>query len=485
MQSLKHAEMPNGLQTQTVPKNRRAFVALGSNLGDRFKMIEKACIAIESQGDIRITRTSSLWETKAMYVEDQANFLNGACEVETSLEPMQLLDRLQSIENELGRVKLIDKGPRNIDLDILLYDSNIMVTDRLNVPHKLMLEREFVLRPLCQLIPDDMLPKPMLPRETFQEHLIKLSGRGSNRAAVNNASREMSAQVPLCSSLPALTPSFSRRKTQVMAILNLTPDSFSDGGKHEVKDASYLRNTITDHIESGATILDIGGQSSRPGAVSVSASEELSRILPAITICKEMDIKAAISVDTYRAEVAEKAAHAGAHIINDISAGLLDPRMLSTVARLGCTYILMHMRGAPETMSSKENCTYDGDLIQIIAEELLERVAAAEAAGIRRWRMILDPGIGFAKNQEQNLEILRRFDELRGHPKLEGFPWLIGTSRKNFVGRITGVKEASQRSWGTAGAVTAAVQGGADVVRVHDVNEMAKVVKMADAIWRV
>lgn len=463
----------------------RAFVALGSNLGDRFEMIEKACNAMESRGDIQITRTSSLWETRAMYVEDQANFLNGACEIQTTLEPMQLLDRLQDIENDLGRVKVIDKGPRNIDLDILLYDADIVMTDRLNVPHKLMLEREFVLRPLCQLIPDAMLPKPMLPRETFHEHLSKLNASKQGRAYSKDTFTEMSAQVPLGPALPPMTPSYSRRKTKVMSILNLTPDSFSDGGMHQVADEVYLRDTIAQHIRSGATIIDIGGQSSRPGASSISASEELSRVLPAIRVCKEMDAKAAISVDTYRAEVAEKAVHAGAHIVNDISAGLLDPNMLNTVGRLGCTYVLMHMRGTPGTMMSKENCTYNGDLIQIIADELCERISAAEAAGIRRWRMMLDPGIGFAKNQEQNLQILRRLNDLRRHPKLEGIPWLVGTSRKKFVGRITGVKEASQRTWGTAGAVAAAVQGGADIVRVHDVDEMVKVVKMADAIWRV
>jgi 2-amino-4-hydroxy-6-hydroxymethyldihydropteridine diphosphokinase/dihydropteroate synthase len=143
----------------------------------------------------------------------------------------------------------------------------------------------------------------------------------------------------------------------------------------------------------------------------------------------------------------------------------------------------MHMRGTPETMNSLTS--YPSGIIETVGNELLQRVQAAEAAGVRRWRIMLDPGIGFAKTQEQNLEILRRFDELRRHPGLENFPWLVGTSRKAFIGRITGVEAAKDRVWGTAASVAAAIQGGADAVRVHDVKEMAQVAKMADAIWRV
>lgn len=143
----------------------------------------------------------------------------------------------------------------------------------------------------------------------------------------------------------------------------------------------------------------------------------------------------------------------------------------------------MHMRGNPATMNKLTKYNPEG-LIPTIAQELLQRVAAAEEAGIRRWRIILDPGIGFAKTGAQNIEILRRIDELRDWPGLRGLPWLLGSSRKNFVGKITGVKEPKDRVWGTAATVAAAVQGGADIVRVHDVPEMSQVVKMADAIWR-
>jgi 2-amino-4-hydroxy-6-hydroxymethyldihydropteridine diphosphokinase/dihydropteroate synthase len=288
------------------------------------------------------------------------------------------------------------------------------------------------------------------------------------------------------------------RKTHVMAILNLTPDSFSDGGENypeETKDRQgdvalldRLSVRICDFVHAGATIIDIGGQSTAPNVKQISAEEEISRTIRTIELLKQRpkipSEHVAISIDTYRADVAVAAVEAGASIINDVSAGQMDPEMLSTMARLGRAVCLMHMRGTPATMNKLTDYSPDG-LIPTIAKELLERVAEAEKAGIRRWRIILDPGIGFAKTADQNLEILRRFDELRDWPGLRGLPWLVGSSRKNFVGKITGVKEANQRTWGTAATVAAAVQGGADIVRVHDVKEMAQVAKMSDAIWRV
>ncbi|KAH0290684.1 folic acid synthesis protein, partial [Aureobasidium sp. EXF-3399] len=455
---------------------RTAYIALGSNVGDRLDMIEKACLALDQDPDIKVTRTSSLYETEPMYVEDQARFLNGACEIQTILEPMTLLDRLQAIENELGRVKLIDKGPRSIDLDILLYEDQVIDTERLKVPHILMLEREFVLRPLCDIIPDTIPSIGQTP-VSLSQSLRRLSASPSTPISTTTSMGENTF------SIRALEHT---RPTHIMSILNTTPDSFSDGGLNSPTDETALRKTISSHIRRGATIIDIGGQSSRPNAADVTAEEEIQRVLPAIKIIRSLPegSNTCISVDTYRATVAEEAIKAGAHIINDISGGLLDADMLPTVGRLGCTVCLMHMRGTPATMTSAENCSYPDGLIPTIANELLDRVRAAEAAGIRRWRIILDPGIGFAKTTEQNLEILRRMSDLRSWPGLVGLPWLLGSSRKGFIGKITGVVDAKERTWGTAATVTAAVQGGADMVRVHDVDEMAKVTKMSDAIWR-
>jgi 2-amino-4-hydroxy-6-hydroxymethyldihydropteridine diphosphokinase/dihydropteroate synthase len=270
-----------------------------------------------------------------------------------------------------------------------------------------------------------------------------------------------------------------------MAILNLTPDSFSDGGKHSPTDLQTLTKTVHYFIASGATIIDVGGESTRPGSTPITPAEEIARVVPAIRHIRSLPEAAniAISIDTYRAGVAEAACAAGADIINDVSAGLLDPDMLSTVARLGKSVILMHMRGSPQTMTKLHE--YPSGVIAGVAGELSERIAAAEEAGIRRWRIILDPGLGFAKVQVQDLEILRELGRLRGCAGLECFPWLMGPSRKRFIGNITGVKTAAERVWGTAATVSASVTGGADIVRVHDVSEMAQVAKVADAIYRV
>ncbi|KAK9776688.1 putative Pterin-binding domain-containing protein [Seiridium cardinale] len=448
---------------------RTAYIALGSNLGDRVVEIERACKEMDSRG-IKVKRTSNLWETEPMYVLDQDRFVNGACEVETELEPLALLDQLQDIEKSMGRKKLIDKGPRNIDLDVLLYGDEEVNHERLQVPHIGIPERDFVLRPLAELIPTKAI-YPSKPWKLVQDFLNELP----------SSSEPLSTLTPICPTVGPLHALKPTRKTHVMAILNITPDSFSDGGVHT---PDSMRDTIQSFVRGGATMIDIGGQSSSPGTPDISAKEEISRVLPAIELIRSLPESkdVAISIDTYRASVAEAAAKAGADIINDISAGQLDTEMLSTMARLGKTVCLMHMRGNPGTMSKLND--YPDGLIPTIAKELLERVAEAEAAGIRKWRIILDPGLGFAKVGEQNLHVLRHFDELRNWPGLEGFPWLLGSSRKSFIGKVTGVPKPMDRIYGTATTVAAAVQGGADIVRVHDVVEMGQVVKMSDALWR-
>ena len=387
-----------------------------------------------------------------------------------------MLDAVQGIENDLGRERVTDKGPRNIDLDIILYDKQTIADERLNIPHKLMLERDFVLRPLADLIPHEYLT-PTHDSKPVTEHLeaLEKKTRGGRPISVT----------PLASNLPPIKATDPERPTAIMAVLNITPDSFSDGGFNTLGDTSILESTILDVIQSGASIIDIGGQSTRPNAKRVSAEEELLRVLPAIKLIRRITegSKVAISVDTFYREVAEAAVKTGADLVNDVSGGTLDTDMLRTVAKLRKTIILMHMRGDPPTMNNMTS--YPEGVIRGVGQELVNRVEAAQAAGIPRWHIILDPGIGFAKTQAQNLELLQRFDDLRTFPGLQGFPWLVGTSRKGFIGKITGVKEASQRVWGTAAAVTASIQGGADIVRVHDVAEMRSVVQMADAIYRV
>ncbi|KAJ6154352.1 hypothetical protein N7485_012721 [Penicillium canescens] len=457
------------------PDVHRAFIALGSNVGDRVEMIEQACLEMDKVG-IKVKRTSSLFETAPMYVLDQDTFINGVCEVETTLEPLELLDAIQAIEIAMGRKKLIDKGPRSIDLDILLYDQKVVSHERLNIPHNLMLERDFVLRPLSQLIPNEYPPLNGKETKTYSAHLAALTPPDPTPVSTTPIS-------PNFQSLHATDP---KRSTHIMAILNLTPDSFSDGGKHSPTDLTYITETVHKMIAAGATIIDIGGESTRPGSTPVGAEEEIARVVPAIHHIRTNIPEAAniaISIDTYRARVAEAACAAGADIINDVSAGLLDADMLPTVARIGKSIILMHMRGTPQTMNQLHD--YPNGVITEVAAELRGRLAAAEEAGIRRWRMILDPGLGFAKVQPQDLEILRELPKLRGMPGLECLPWLMGPSRKRFIGTLTGVTTPRDRVWGTAATVSASVAGGADIVRVHDVHEMWQVAKVADAIYRV
>ncbi|AFZ44339.1 Dihydropteroate synthase [Halothece sp. PCC 7418] len=264
-------------------------------------------------------------------------------------------------------------------------------------------------------------------------------------------------------------------QTYLMGVLNITPDSFSDGGDYNNLEEAFQRAAAL--VEAGADILDVGGQSTRPGAKQISPEEELERVIPIIKrIRKHLNIP--ISVDTTRAEIAQQAVRAGADIVNDISGGTFDADMLTTVAALEVPIILMHIRGTPETM---QQMTDYEDLVGEIMGVLQERLSAAEAAGIARSRLLIDPGIGFGKTAEQNLELLRKLDQFQSL----GVPILVGTSRKSFIGKIINQDDPKQRVWGTASSCCAAIAQGADLLRVHDLPQMWEVSQVADAIWRV
>lgn len=269
-------------------------------------------------------------------------------------------------------------------------------------------------------------------------------------------------------------------QTYLMGVLNVTPDSFSDGGLfHTVEAAMQQAQHL---IASGADILDIGGQSTRPQAETIALEIELDRVLPVIQALEELfqtnpQLRIPISIDTTRAAVARSAVQAGACLVNDISGGTYDPEMLSTVAESGVPMILMHLRGTPKTM--QQLTEYENLLAEMI-EFLDTQINQAIAAGIPRHHIAVDPGIGFAKTYAQNLEILRRLPEL----KQLGCPILVGTSRKSFIGHILNQPDPQQRVWGTAATCCAAIAAGADILRVHDVKEMRDVCRVADAIWR-
>lgn len=259
-----------------------------------------------------------------------------------------------------------------------------------------------------------------------------------------------------------------------MGVVNVTPDSFSDGGEF---------NTLTEAlsqakrlVEAGADIIDVGGQSTRPGAQQISLSEELNRVIPVIKSLREQ-IEVPISIDTTRARVAEVAVEMGADLVNDISGATFDQSMLPVVAQLGVPIILMHIRGTPQTM---QNFTDYEHLVSEVYEFLAQRITEAVEIGIDRAKIIIDPGIGFAKTYQQNLELLRKLEEFRSLD----VPMLVGTSRKSFIGQITGRRNPQERVWGTAATCCSAIAQKVDLVRVHDVAQMLDVCRVADAIWR-
>lgn len=260
-------------------------------------------------------------------------------------------------------------------------------------------------------------------------------------------------------------------RTLVMGILNVTPDSFSDGGRFEDPSAAIEHGSRL--VDDGADIVDVGGESTRPGSDPISAEEELRRVRPVIQGLVERHPAHPISIDTRKAQVAAAAIESGAAIVNDVS-GARDPAMFDTVREHDASMVLMHMRGDPRTM--QEAPTYR-DVVAEVKEYLRERVEAAEFAGVDPERVVIDPGIGFGKDLEHNLELLRRIDALIDI----GRPVLIGPSRKRFLGTILDLPEG-ERVEGTAGAVAWAVARGVHAVRVHDVKQIVRAVRVIDAI---
>ncbi|MGA7920624.1 MAG: dihydropteroate synthase [Candidatus Acidiferrales bacterium] len=266
-------------------------------------------------------------------------------------------------------------------------------------------------------------------------------------------------------------------RTLVMGVLNVTPDSFSDGGKFLNVHAAVTRGLEMERV--GADIIDVGGESTRPGSRGVSVEEEMRRILPVIERLRS-EIRIPISVDTSKSEVAEIAAAAGAQIVNDVTALRNDPRIAEVVLRRKLGLVLTHMRGEPATMQKRPFARH---VLRDVSQGLRRAVVVARRAGVAKSQIILDPGIGFGKNYAQNCELLARLPELA---RL-GFPILVGTSRKSFIGGALRVadrrtKPVVDRIWGTGASVAASILQGAHIVRVHDVAEMTQVARVCDAI---
>jgi dihydropteroate synthase len=275
--------------------------------------------------------------------------------------------------------------------------------------------------------------------------------------------------------LPSRTLLLGKR-TLVMGVLNVTPDSFSDGGKFLEPESAIEQAFAIER--DGADLLDIGGESTRPGSAETPAAEELDRILPVLEALRGR-LKIPISVDTRRSTVAEIALRAGAQIINEVSGLKSDPRIAEVAARHRVPLILMHMRGEPRSM---QQGPFARDVMKDVVQGLRRSVAVARKAGVAKSQIILDPGIGFGKSFAQNYELLQKLPQLA---KL-GFPLLVGTSRKAFLGatlaRDGKPAPAEERIWGTAATVTASILNGAHIVRVHDVAEMVQMARVADCL---
>jgi dihydropteroate synthase len=285
------------------------------------------------------------------------------------------------------------------------------------------------------------------------------------------------------------------KRTTVMGILNITPDSFSGDGllsasrpgapENKVSEIERALEQAARFLAAGADILDVGGESTRPGSQTLSSDDELERVIPVITALVRQAPQTVISIDTYKAVVAAEALAAGAHIVNDVWGLRADPLLAEVVAKYKAPVILMHNRSKPSNAQVQANLggRYVGmeynDLLEDVKSELLESVTLARQAGIAQDKIILDPGIGFGKTVEQNLELLNRLGEIRSL----GFPILLGPSRKSFIGYTLNLPP-DQRLEGTAAAVSVGIVRGADIIRVHDVEIMVRVARMTDAIVR-
>ncbi|XP_065871471.1 folate synthesis bifunctional protein, mitochondrial-like isoform X1 [Euphorbia lathyris] len=476
-----HSALDSSVQLHS--QEQEVVIALGSNVGNRLHNFNQALHLMKKSG-INITRHGCLYETAPAYVTDQPHFLNSAVRAVTKLGPHELLGVIKQIEKDLGRTKGIRYGPRPIDLDILFYGRFRIDSDRLTVPHERIWERPFVMAPLMDLLGSDIESDTVASWHSLSIHSGGLFETWQKLGGECQIGKDgMRRVLPIGNNLWDWS-----EKTSVMGVINLTPDSFSDGGNFQSVDS--VVSQVRSMISEGADIVDFGAQSTRPMASRISPQEEMDRLIPVLeAVVKIPEINGKlISVDTFYSEVASEAVRKGAHLVNDVSGGQLDPNMTKVVADLEVPYIAMHMRGDPTTMQNSENLQYD-NVCKQVASELFSRIESAELSGIPAWRIIIDPGIGFSKNTDHNLEILMGIPTIRAEigrksVAISHAPILIGPSRKRFLGEICARSAATERDPATIAAVTTGILGGANIVRVHNVRDNADAVKLCDAMLK-
>eukprot|EP01084_Bolivina_argentea_P278266 475294_1 len=483
------------------------YLGLGSNVGHRSFNLTQSVQHIKSFAKIK--QTSFLYESQPMYYTNQSPFLNAAIHIESSLNPSNLLKQLKNIEkNIMKREENFKNGPRIIDIDILcafenskeIYftntENNLHSTDNshpLQIPHLGISERNFVLTPLADLLPNykphtfnktvSELSQILLHKDTTSHNLLQVLP-----LKIRNCKNELFHYID--NSDHSL-----QHKTLLMAILNITPDSFSDGGKWNNIDEilKYIENEIYIN-KTDINIIDIGGQSTRPNSDRLNTAQELERIVPVLEGIKThfSDIEIPISIDTYNSEVAKECVLNGyGDIINDVSGGTMDNNMYDIVSELGVPYICMHMRGDPSTMQKQYNLEYGNNMIEfmdMLNKELYERVYKAQECGIAAWNIILDPGVGFAKTSEQNQYLLNNMYRVRNDKK---YAVLSGCSRKSYLNQILGEEiskkgaDSMEKIIGTQSGVTASILSGANIIRVHDLYMMDIARRVTDSIYNV
>jgi 2-amino-4-hydroxy-6-hydroxymethyldihydropteridine diphosphokinase/dihydropteroate synthase len=407
------------------------YLGLGSNLGNRRDHLARALERLAAQR-IHLVRVSPVVESPAMLPDDAPSdwnqpFLNLVAHCRAESTPGDILDGLKSIERELGRVDRGRWAPRPIDLDLLLYGRETLATDRLRVPHPGLTERAFVLTPLAALEPRLTLP-----------------GKGS-RTVLEHA-RAGGHHLPLW-----------------MGIVNVTPDSFSDGG--ELADPQDVEERAFALVAAGAELIDLGAESTRPGATPLSADDEWVRLEPAlgrlVDRYRGVLLRPRLSVDTYHVETARRALKLGADVINDVS-GLTTPAMIELAATSGAEFVAMHNLGVPADKS--RTLPADQDPTTAVERWLDERLREWERAGLDLGRIVFDPGIGFGKNALQSLRLLRNIERLQRF----GLRLLVGHSRKSFMHQATAADKL-ERDLFTIGASLCLCRAGVDILRVHNV----------------
>ncbi|MDY0028605.1 MAG: dihydropteroate synthase [Pseudobdellovibrionaceae bacterium] len=421
------------------------FIALGANLpsqhGTPKQTILKALDALRGRG-VKVLAVSPIYLTAPVPISDQPWYHNAVALVKTHLLPKDLLKLMQDIEIDFGRIRTVKNAPRVLDLDVLDYQGKIIQEPELELPHPRMHERAFVLYPLRDVAPDWRHP---VMREAIGSMILNLP----EGQEIKNDS------LPL-----------------IMGIVNVTPDSFSDGGQYANTNSAIRHGKQL--IADGAYILDIGGESTRPGAAPVSIDEEIERVVPVLEGLKNCG--AWLSVDTRHADVMRAAIEAGAHIVNDVSALEGDVLSLPVVANSRTHICLMHMKGDPRTM---QDAPVYQDVVSEVYAYLEERVQACVIAGIPKDRIIVDVGIGFGKLTLHNTELFKNLSRF----KSLGVRILLGASRKRFIPDLCGIDIAPlDRVGGSLASVMSAIEHGCDIVRVHDVKQTKQFIDVYQAI---